>query len=888
MNLQSKFRRLGAAVEDDRRLRTAMIGAGALVGGVGLVWAARQVLPRQYLAPGWPGSRPHWAPADKSGVGTALGPDSHGSSLVWFTLNHGIISEVHYPRMDHPSTRDLALVVTDGRRFFSDERCDTEHQVEYLAEGVPAYRLINTCRQGRYRIEKTIIAHPRQCAILQHTRFTPLRGSLEDYRLYAVLNPHLGLRKGVGASGYLGRYKGRTMLAAYRGDIALALGCSPGWSDGSVGYIERISDGWRDLKRHRRLTRHYQFAPRGNVILTGEVDLRASGGEFGLALGFGIDPGEASHRSLAGLRDDFPELVAQYVRGWQDWQQTLLPLEKAEAQGRDLYRTSTMVLRVHQGKSIPGAIVASLAIPWGQTFSDQQQGPGQGGYHMVWPRDMVQIAGGFLAAGARGEARRALRFLRDSQEADGHWAQNMWTSGVAFWPGIQLGETAMPILLVDLLHRKGGLDEGERSGYWPMVRKAIAYIVQRGPSTQEERWEDERGFTPYTLGALIAALLVAAEMAEAQGEAREAAFLRETADAWYSSIDYWTYVEDSRIARRVGVPGYYLRIAPPDDRGEPAKHDDHLQFWYQGPRVKKQYPPAAIVSPDALAYVRFGLRSADDPRMVATAKVVDAITRVETPYGPAWHRYNHDGYGEKSDGSPFNGKHGHGRAWPLLAGERAHFELAAGRREEAARLERAMEQFADASGFIPEQVWDSHDMPEHDLYFGRPSGSAMPLVWAHAEYIKLRRSLREGEIFDLPPQTVRRYLEDRVESPRLVWRLDHRRRAIPPGKILRIELPRPAVIEWAAGGRADGHSVRTRDSGLGIHYADLPTARLALGDAVEFTIASTEPSWLATRAGYALMPSVVRIEEETLQQGTQGGRRPVAAGADADGVTTDQ
>src|SRR5206468_12684883 len=136
------------------------------------------------------------------------------------------------------------------------------------------------------------------------------------------------------------------------------------------------------------------------------------------------------------------------------------------------------------------------------------------------------------------------------------------------------------------------------------------------------RWEDERGFNPYTIGALIAALLVAAEMAEDRGEPRAAEFLRETADAWYSSIDFWTYVEDSRLARRVGVPGYYLRIAPPDDRGEPAKHDDSLEFSYQKPRVKEQFPPAAIVSPDALAYVRFGLRAADDPRIVATAKVI--------------------------------------------------------------------------------------------------------------------------------------------------------------------------------------------------------------------------------------------------------------------------
>ena len=198
--------------DEDRRLRTAMIGAGALVGGLGLVWAARRLLPRLYLAPGWPGPGPTGRRPTRPGVGTAIGPDSLSASLVWFTLGHGAINEVFYPRLDQPCTRDLAFVVTDGRRFASDERCDAEHRVEYLAEGVPAYRLINTCKQGRYRIEKTVIAHPHQGAVVQHTRFTPLRGSLEDYRLYAVLDPHLGLRKGVGSSGWVGPHKGRTML----------------------------------------------------------------------------------------------------------------------------------------------------------------------------------------------------------------------------------------------------------------------------------------------------------------------------------------------------------------------------------------------------------------------------------------------------------------------------------------------------------------------------------------------------------------------------------------------------------------------------------------------------------------------------------------------------
>ena len=180
-----------------------------------------------------------------------------------------------------------------------------------------------------------------------------------------------------------------------------------------------------------------------------------------------------------------------------------------------------------------------------------------------------------------------------------------------------------------------------------------------------------------------------------------------------------------------------------------------------------------LVSPDALALVRFGLRAADDPRIRDTAKVIDALLKVETPSGPSWHRYNDDGYGEHEDGSPFDGT-GIGRGWPLLTGERAHYELAAGRVENAKRLLAAMESFANEGGLISEQVWDSPDIPERELHFGRPSGSAMPLVWAHAEYLKLRRSLRDGRVFDLPPQTVQRYLTEKTVSPRMVWRFNHK------------------------------------------------------------------------------------------------------------------
>ena len=239
--------------------------------------------------------------------------------------------------------------------------------------------------------------------------------------------------------------------------------------------------------------------------------------------------------------------------------------------------------------------------------------------------------------------------------------------------------------------------------------------------------------------------------------------------------------------------------------------------------------------------MRFGLRRADDPRIVNTVAAIDALLRTDTATGPVWHRYNLDGYGEHDDGRAFDGT-GVGRGWPLLTGERAHFELSAGRRDEADRLRRVMERQASDDGFFPEQVWDAADLPERELFNGRPSGSAMPLVWAHAEYIKLRRSLADGTVFDVPPQTLARYGASRP-SAHDVWRLRHPRAALSAGRTLRIESLTPMTAVWTADRWANAHETRTVDQGLGVHVADLSTASLVAGATVEFTMRFDDLGW---------------------------------------------
>jgi len=366
-----------------------------------------------------------------------------------------------------------------------------------------------------------------------------------------------------------------------------------------------------------------------------------------------------------------------------------------------------------------------------------------------------------------------------------------------------------------------------------MVRLAASYLVRNGPVSPQDRWEEDPGYSPFTVAAEIAALLAAAELAELHREGAIATYLREVADVWYSCLDRWMYVSGTSFCRRFDVDGYYVRIGP-------IANADDLTPARRLVRIKNVSAEqntliaAQLVSPDALALVRFGLRAATDSRIVDTAKVIDALLEIETPVGRTWHRYNDDGYGEHENGLPFDGT-GIGRGWPLLTGERAHFELAAGRVQEAASLQHAMAAFANEGGLLPEQVWDSPDLPERELYFGRPTGSAMPLVWAHAEYLKLARSLRDGHVFDLPPHTVRRYLVEKTISPRRSWRFNHKLRTLPIGLDLRIETLAEADIRFTLDDWRTVRDVSTRDTGLGIHIADLNARVVSKGGSVRFT-----------------------------------------------------
>ncbi len=759
-------------------------------------------------APGAPGISPHWTSSDKSGVGTALS----ALSRVWFTTSHGILNEIYYPRVDQACVRDFGLIVTDGQAggFFAEEKRATESGITNIEDGVPAYQLVNTCRDRHYTITKRIVTDPFHDVVLQQIRFDTTRPGL---RLFGLLAPHL-VNGGADNSAWLGDYKGTTMLFAEGRGTFMALGCSKPFLARSVGYVG-ASDGWQELSRHGYLPNQWEQAPAGNVAMCAEIDV--TGAEpVVLALGFGSGWAEAAFRVRASLDRRFDAMADEYIAAWRDWQRPLLALRGASTE-RNTYRISTAVLRAHDSPNFPGGIIASLSIPWGASKGDDDLG----GYHLVWPRDLVETAGGLLACGAFDDARRVAQYLRATQEADGHWPQNCWLNGLPYWQGVQMDECAFPILLIDMMRRAGALEAGALPAYWPMVERACGFVLRNGPATGQDRWEEDGGYSTFTLAVEIAALLAGADLAAIAGRPALAALLRDTADAWNDSVEDWTYVRGTDLARAAGVEGYYARITPPVEGTADADPAGGIAIKNR-PLDQTVMPAGDIISPDALALVRFGLRAADDPRILATVRAIDHALRVELPAGPCWYRYNHDGYGEHVDGSGFDGT-GIGRLWPLMTGERAHYELAAGRPEEARRLLGTLEACGSRGGMLPEQVWDTDDIPARELARGRPSGSAMPLVWAHAEHVKLCRSLADGAVFDMPPQTVARYVAARTKPRVQPWRPNWRSGRVNAHRTLRLDLTQPNAVSWTDDGWTTTRVNVTAAMGAGMHVVELPS-----------------------------------------------------------------
>ena len=782
-------------------------------------------------APGAPGLAPTWSSSDKDAIGT-----SHYSSRVWFTVGRGILNEVYWPHVDRPQVRDLGFIVADGAGFWSEVKRDAAHEVRHAEHGAPAITAVH--RHPAYRLTLRICADDHADVVRIEARLEDLRDgggpgpAHPPLRLYPLLAPHLGFT-GLHGSAWAGAYKGRPMLFAQDGPWALALASDPSPLRQGVGYVG-VSDGWQDFAANGRMRWEHPQAGPGNVA--GMTELALDGGAAQLALAFGARPEEAALEASAALASPFESAWQEYLGNWDAYLRTVVePPAGLAPDERDLYLTSATVLRSHQDRTLPGATVASLSVPWGNTRNDV------GGYHLVWSRDLVESAGAFVALGAVATARRTLAYLVASQEPDGHWPQNQWVDGMPYWNGMQLDEAAYPILLAGALRtgaahmhgRPGPHEEAFRNlvseaALDGMIARAAGFIARTGPATGQDRWEETAGLTPSTLAPVVAALVVAA------GHLPEpaAAYCLELADDWNASIEEWTYARGTRLAREHGVDGHFVRIASPDVlAGAPISTPVALR---NRPPEASMVPADEMVGTDFLALVRFGLRLPDDPRILSSLAVADALLRTDTPSGPVWRRYTGDGYGEHEDGRAYDGT-GVGRGWPLLVGERGHYELDAGR--DAGPFLTAMRRMASGGGMLPEQVWDAAPIPGRRLEPGRPAGSAMPLAWAHAEYVKLVRSVALGHSIDRPEAAWRRYRGLVPTATRATWRFTAQRPSMPAGRLLRLEVTAPARVRYSTDGRRTWADIDARDTGLGVWVADIPGSdRLDPGGAVDFTV----------------------------------------------------
>jgi len=776
-------------------------------------------IPENSGAFGAPGIEPRWTSSAKEGLGTAY----HTSCRVWFTLSHGIVNEIYYPCVDEPNTRDCQLLISDGETFCHEEKRDLDHRIEYPERDCVFYRLTNSEPNGRYRLIKHILADPHRSVVLMHTTLEVLDESLRGkVRLYVLLAPHLA-RQGAGNSGWCSEIGGHTLLHAEREGVHLVMGSSGGFSRRSIGYVG-ASDGWQDLMNNFKMDWEFRAAGHGNIALTGEI-VPQDGDPFTIAIAFGKSCQSTVAKLLQSLAEPFQVHREAYVR---QWQRTVVKpksdFSEHTSDGGHIYRLSRCILLAHEDKTFQGAMVASMSIPWGETRSDHDLG----GYHLVWTRDLAQSATALLATGQTGTPLRALIWLAAIQRTDGRFPQNSWINGDAYWSGVQLDEIAAPILLAWRLHREG-VTLGRFNPYVMIVR-AAAYLIRQGPVTAQERWEENAGYSPSTLAMVIASLVCAAEFAKQRSETSTADFLLQYADWLAAHVEEWTVTTAGELVQ--GLRRHYIRINPTDSE-VPDPHADPNTTMLAVANGGGLHPARNVVGGDFLHLVRLGIRAANDPLVRDSVAVVDHLLKLDLPQGPGWRRYNHDGYGQKDDGSAFD-RTGVGRAWPVLTGERGHYELAAGR--DATPFIAAMEQFANDGGMISEQLWDAGDLPEKGMRRVLPTGAAMPLCWSHAEYVCLVRSAHDGVCFDRVEPVFQRYVVNPVKSQHEIWTFRYPLRRIPPGQVLRLIVAADATIVWSANDWANTNTAdATPLSALNVWFADLPTEGCPDGSVIEFT-----------------------------------------------------
>ncbi|MDX6530981.1 MAG: glucoamylase [Blastocatellia bacterium] len=676
------------------------------------------------LAPGAPGHDAHWPTAAKQGFGSA----NSVRSKVWFTLADGGLSEVYYPTLDVPNVQTLQFVFAsaDGKRL-ETEADDTLHRIEVPDPRALIFRQVNTAKSGAYTISKTYVTDPERSTVLIDVGVQWNSPGWFGGSLYVYYDPSLnnsGMHDTGGRNG--------DWLVASDADKASALTSTSGLGDETNGYLG-TSDGLTQLRRNGSLN-PFVAAANGNVVQVARVSSGPllTAGQFTLVLSFGRNPDEAIRNGKASLRKGFAATRREYELGWRAYNATLPSVElKYQRQ----FNMAAMVLKALEDKTHRGATIASPSIPWGGGPNANE--PTISGYHAVWSRDLYQVATAWYAMGDRAAAGRALDYLfLIQQKADGSFPQNSWVDGRPIGVGRQMDQIGLPIVLAYQLGRT------DRNTWLRHIKPAADFIIQHGPSTGQDRWEEKAGLSPATIAAEIAGLVCAAQLARVQGATASANTYLQKADEWAYNIDSWCATNSGRY----GDGHYYLRI---DENGNP-NDGAKIEINSGG----GSFDEREIVDAGFLELVRLGIKRADDPLIVKSLAVVDELAKVETPAGAAWYRYNHDAYGERPDRGSYDGRTGKGRLWPLLTGERGEYDLAKGDKARAVQRLNTMLAFANDGMMIPEQVWDE----QRPSGFGWGTGSATPLAWSMAQFIRLAMNIKSGRNLETPQIVAARYL----------------------------------------------------------------------------------------------------------------------------------
>ncbi len=745
----------------------------------------------QTLAPGAPGKDAHWASAGKQAIGTSANLESK----VWFTLQGGAMTEVYYPDVTTANVHLLQFVVVNPKtkkveteqdaliknlsvngkssrksawlaRFMQERWTEFDFSKSNQDVNSLYFNQITSSESGKWLILKSYITDPQNNTVMMRVRL----GSFDkDLQLYVYYDPSLA-NTGMGDTAW----NQEDALLSRDKNISSALISTAKLTEISNGFYG-TSDGLEQLKANGRIVTPYAKAENGNVAQIAKVDTGTEKRKaIDFALSFGKTPDEALQTAKSSLAKGFDKTLAQYTRGWSDYVKTLPVVEpKYQAQ----FNMAAMVLKASEDKAVRGANVASLTVPWGGGANANEDVGG--GYHLVWSRDLYQVVTAYMALGDTAAANRALDFLFNvQQKADGSFPQNSFLDGKRGWDSLQLDEVAYPLILAYQLKKI------DKQTYENHVKKAADFLVKTGPKTPQERWEEKSGYSPSTIAAEIAGLVCAADIAKKNGDEASATIYLATADDWARNIERWTATTKGKY----GDGNYYLRLT---ENGTPDAGEKTVLNNGAGTFLESE-----IVDAGFLELVRLGIKSPDDPLIQKSVKIIDEQIKVNTPNGEGFYRYNHDGYGEMDDGRRWNwdGKYtGKGRLWALLSGERGQFEIAQcdaetrrrgdtekGRSprvskganscvENAKQRLDAMLGFANDGLMIPEQVWDKAETPNNidkqfipELKFGEGTGSATPLAWSMAQFIRLAVNLQEGRNLDTPDVVYNRYVKNKT------------------------------------------------------------------------------------------------------------------------------